>query len=136
MVPDQLDWGGGGKAVAVGSGGACVCVVIELETFEPRRVAHKLGHEIVQARHAGGPERESPEAVPGGGHGRGSVLGGGGWAPDVGPATAGRLFDRPFLTHTEYHTMVFQSIYGERGSAAGREAGACVPCVDEFFPEQ
>ena len=129
MVPEKLDWGGGGKAVAVGSGGACVCVVIELETCEPRRVTQALGHDIVQARHAGGPTRESPEA-------RGSGLGGGGWAPDLRPATAGGLFDRPLLTHTEYHAMVFQSIYGERGSAAGREAGACVPCVDEFFPEQ
>ena len=136
MVPEELGWGGGGKAVAVGSGGACVCVVIELETCEPRRVTQALGHDIVQARHAGGPTRESPEAMPGVGHGRGSGPGGGGWALDLRPATAGGLFDRPLLTHTEYHAMVFQSIYGERGSAAGREAGACVPCVDEFFPEQ
>ena len=136
MVPEELDWGGGGKAVAVRSGGACVCVVIELETCEPRRVTQALGHDLVQARHAGGPTRESPEAMPGVGHGRGSGPGGGRWAPDQRPATAGGLFDRPLLTHTEYHAMVFQSIYGERGSAAGREAGACVPCVDEFFPEQ
>ena len=136
MVPEKLDWGGGGKAVAVGSGGACVCVVIELETCGPRHIAQELGHDIVQARHAGGPTRESPEAMPGVGHGRGSGPGKGGWALDLRPATAGGLFDRPLLTHTEYHAMVFQSIYGERGSAAGREAGACVPCVDEFFPEQ
>ena len=136
MVPEELGWGGGGKAVAVGSGGACVCVVIELETCEPRRVTQALGHDIAQARHAGGPTRESPEAMPGVEHGRGLGPGGGRWALDLRPATAGGLFDRPLLTHTEYHAMVFQSIYGERGSAAGREAGACVPCVDEFFPEQ
>ena len=71
MVPEKLDWGGGGKAVAVGSGGACVCVVIELETCEPRHITQALGHDIVQARHAGGHTRESPEAMPGVGHGRG-----------------------------------------------------------------